>query len=90
MPVTDAGRIEMFAVRSGLAPQSVDALREDFDRMARHMHAKGYAEIPDSPLTGDARAVTLLTLLIRQASELRDQAIEHHLRNITGTRPWKI
>lgn len=87
---TDAERIELFAVRSGLVSQSVATLRKDAERMARHMRKMDCPNIPDSPLTGDPRAVTLLTLLIRQASEVRDSSIEHHLRNLTGTRPWKI
>ncbi len=89
-PATDAERIELFAIRSDLVQQSVSELRKDFSRMARHMRSMGFAEIPDSSLTGDALAVSLLTLLIRQASQARDSSVEHDLRILTGTRPWKI
>ena len=34
-PMNDVERLEAFAVMSGLAPQSIDALRTDFPRMAR-------------------------------------------------------
>jgi hypothetical protein len=54
------------------------------------MHEQGLSEIPTSPLTGDARAVSLLSLLIRQGSDERDSGIEHDLRNLTRIRPYKL
>jgi len=89
-PMTDTERLESFAVRSGLAPGSVDALRPDFPRMVKYMREHGVTEIPDSPLTGDAHATNMASLLIRQAARHKGDAIAHELRNLTGIRPWKI
>jgi hypothetical protein len=89
--VTDEDRIEFFAIRSGLVAQSLDALRPKFHRWVRRLHALGVTDIPTSPLSGDARAVNLLSQFIRQAvpAPYRDRSIEHNLRNLTGIRPPK-
>ncbi|MGH3303186.1 MAG: hypothetical protein ACRDOK_16200 [Streptosporangiaceae bacterium] len=47
------------------------------------------AEIPTDPFATDAYAASLLILLLRQASDVRNSVIEHDLRNLTGIRPWK-
>jgi hypothetical protein len=47
------------------------------------------AEIPDSPLTGDAHAVNLASMLIRQRTDFKGDSIAHELRDLTGIRPWK-
>jgi hypothetical protein len=88
--MNDTERLEAFAVMSGLAPQSVDAIRPDFERMVRYMREHGVAEIPDSPVTGDAHATNMASLLIRQAAGHRGDSIAHELRNLTGIRPWKL
>jgi hypothetical protein len=62
---TDIERLERFAVMSGLAPQSVDAIRPDFPRWVRYMRQHGVNEIPDSPLTCAAHAVNMASVLIR-------------------------
>ena len=89
LAMIDEERLERFAVLSGLAAQSVDALRPDFPRMLRYMREQGIAETPDSPLTGEAHAVNVASLLIRQAARHKSDTIAHELRNLTGTRPWK-
>jgi hypothetical protein len=88
--MNDVERLEAFAVRSGLAPQSVDAIRPDFPRWVSYMREHGVTEIPDSPLTGNAHATNIASLLIRQAAGHRGDTIAHELRNLTGIRPWKL
>jgi hypothetical protein len=88
--MTDVEAIESYLVHSGLAPPSVDELRPELPRWVRHLRERGVTEIPDSPLTADAHASNLLSLLIRQGSQLRHSSIEHDLRNLTRTRPWKL
>lgn len=88
MDVTEVECIESYAIRSGLAPQSVEELRPKFPRMVRYEQV--VTQVPASPLTTDARASSLLCLLIRQASKERNAGIEHDLRNLTRTRPYKI
>jgi hypothetical protein len=87
--MTDVERLEKFAVMSGLAPPSVDAIRPDFPRWVRYMHKHGVTEIPDSPLTGDAHAVNVASMLIRQNAGFKGDSIAHELRNLTRIRPWK-
>ena len=87
--MTNEYRIAASAIRSGLAPQSVEALRPEFPRWIRHLCRNGVVEIPDSPLTADGHASNLLSLLIRQGSDIRDSAVEHNLRDMTRTRPYK-
>jgi hypothetical protein len=41
MTVNDVERLEHFAIMSGLAPQSVDAIRSDFPRWVRYMKDNG-------------------------------------------------
>jgi hypothetical protein len=82
--VTDEERLESFAIRSGLAPQSVDAIRPDFTRWARYVREHGVTEIPDSPLTGDPHAVNMGSLLTRQKAGHRSDGIAHELRNLIG------
>ncbi len=88
--VNDVERLERFAIMSGLAPQSVDAIRPDFPRWVGHMREHGVTQIPDSPLTGDSHAVNMASMLIRQKARFRGDSIAHELRNLTGIRSWKI
>lgn len=88
--MTDVERIERYALLSGFTGPSLDEARREFSRLASFMHKQGVQQIPDSPFTADARASTLLILLLRQASKVRDPRIGHDLRNLTGVRPWKL
>jgi hypothetical protein len=88
--MTDVEAIESYLVHSGLAPQSVNALWPEFPRWIQYLRKRGVIEIPDSPLTADAHASSLLSLLTRQGSKVRNSSIEHDLRNLTCTRPWKL
>lgn len=87
--MTDVECIERYALLSGFTAPSLDEARPEFPRMAAFMHKQGIRQIPDSPITADARASTMLILLLRQGSKVRDPSIEHDLRNLTGIRPWK-
>ena len=87
--VNDAERLEHFAIMSGLAPQSVDAIRPDFPRWAWYVKENGVTEIPDSPLAGDFHAINMVSMLIRQKAGFKGDSIAHELRNLTGIRPWK-
>jgi hypothetical protein len=49
MTVNDVERLEHFAIMSGLAPQSVDAIRPDFPRWVRYMKEKGVTEVRTRP-----------------------------------------
>jgi hypothetical protein len=89
MTMTDVQCIESFAYRSGLVYQSVEALRPEFPRWVRYLRQHGVRQIPASPLTGDGYASSLLSLLIRQGSAVRDARFEHNLRDITGSGPTK-
>jgi hypothetical protein len=88
--MTDVESVESYAVFSGLAAQSVEALRPKFPRWARYLRDHGVTRIPKWPLTADAHACNLLNLLIRQGSKERNASIEHDLRNLTRIRPYKI
>jgi hypothetical protein len=88
--MNDIERLERFAIMSGLAPQSVDAIRPDFPRWVRYMREHSVTEIPDSPLTGEAHAVNMASMLIRQKAGFKGGSIAHELRNLTGIRPWKV
>jgi hypothetical protein len=88
--VNDVDRVEYFAIMSGLAPQSVDAIRPDFPRWVRYMKGNGVTEIPVSPLAGDSRAVNMASMLVRQKARFKGDSIAHELRNLTGIRPWKL
>jgi hypothetical protein len=88
--VNDIDRLEHFAIMSGLAPQSVDAIRPDFPRWVRYMKENGVTEIPVSPLAGDSHAVNMASMLIRQKAGFKGDSIAHELRNLTGIRPWKL
>jgi hypothetical protein len=88
--MNDVERIERYALLSGFTGPSLDEARREFPRMASFMHRQGIHQIPDSPFTADARTSSMLILLLRQASKVRDASIEHDLRNLTGIRPWKL
>jgi hypothetical protein len=88
--VTDEQRIEQYLVRSGLSPQSVEALRPDFPRWIRRLRERGVDQVPSSPLTADGLASNELLLLIKQGSKDRDSNIEHELRNLTRVRRYKL
>jgi len=87
--MNDVERIERYALLSSFAGPSLDEARPEFPRIASFMHKQGIQQIPDSPFTADARASSM-SLLLRQASKVRDASIEHDLRNLTGIRPWKL
>ena len=53
------------------------------------MRRQGVTEIPASPLTADAHASNMASLLIRQAAGQRGDTIAHELRNLTRIRPFK-
>lgn len=89
-PRPDVERLEHFAIMSGLAPQSVDAIRPDLPRWVWYMKKNGMTEIPDSPLAGHSHAVNMTSLLIRQKAGFKGDSIAHELRNLTGIRPWKL
>ena len=88
--MTDVERIERYALLSGFTGPSLEEARPEFPRMASFMHKQGIQQIPDSPFTADARVSSMLILLLRQASKVRDASIEHDLRNLTRIRPWKL
>jgi hypothetical protein len=90
MTVNDIERLEHFAIMSGLAPQSVDAIRPDFPRWVRYMKENGVTEIPDSPVAGHSHAVNMASWLIRQKAGFKGDSITQELRNLTGIRPWKL
>jgi hypothetical protein len=87
--MTDVEAIKAWLLRSGWVAQSVDAVMEELPRWVQYLRSKGVTQIPDSPLTGSAEANNWLSLLARQSSDVRDSAIEHELRNLTGIRPYK-
>lgn len=71
---------------------SLTELRRHFPRWRRWLDTLGIGVIPSPLLTapGDARAVNAMCLLVRQASEESNAAMDHHLRNLVGVRPWKL
>jgi len=79
--------------RSGWVPQSVEAVRPDLPRWVRRLRSRGVTAVPALPSHGwsseNSRAHNELNLLMRQAAIVRDAALEHELRNLTGTRPYK-
>ncbi len=95
-PVDEVGRIEEWLFNSGNSETSVAVLREDIPRWPKRKREIGVVvHVPLTPwLAGpkDAPAVDLLDLFMLQASPRKDRiakALRHHLRNRTGTRPYK-
>ena len=75
--------------RSGLVSQSIEAALPELPRREKRMRERGIEAAPRYPGQGPARAENELNLLIRLGSRVRDAAIEHQLRNLTGARPPK-
>jgi hypothetical protein len=79
--------------RSGLAHQSVEAVRPDLPRWERHLRSRGVTVIPHLPSRpwspANSRAHNELTLLMMQAHRERDGSREHEHRNLTRIRPYK-
>jgi hypothetical protein len=79
--------------RSGWVRQSVERVLPDLPRWERHLRSRGITAIPPLPSRSSASAESRhhneLSLLMRQGSMVRDPTIEHQLRNLTGTRPYK-
>lgn len=95
-PVDDIGRIEEYLFNAGNSALSLDVLRKDIQRWPKRIREMGVAaHIPLAPwLAGpaDAPVMDLLDLFMLQASPRTDRiakALRHHLRNRTGTRPYK-
>lgn len=79
-------------LRYSLVPQSIDQLRPDFPRWCRRLEAEGVHTLPAGPhLAGptDEKGMNWLAQLVRQAAPEHDADVEHHLRNMTGVRPWR-
>lgn len=91
MPDTD---FERFILYSGAAP-SLEQYRDRFPRWRRDLRAQGFTRVPHPLLprgVQDDRCSTVLCLLMMDASPRRDKAhraAKHHLRNVTGRRPYK-
>jgi hypothetical protein len=80
--------------RSGWVAQSVDAVLPDLPRWLRRLRSRGVTSIPQlgarsSWSPSASRAHNELNLLMRQASRVRDASLEHQLRNLNRTRPFK-
>jgi hypothetical protein len=79
--------------RSGWVRQSVEAVLPDLPRWERRLKTRDITAIPTlgrrSWSFQEARAHNELNLLMRQGSRERDPTIEHQLRNLTRTRPYK-
>jgi len=79
--------------RCGLVAQSVQRLLPDLPRWERFLRGQGVAAIPPLPSLSwtarESKAHNLLALLIDQSSLVPDAAKQHHLRNLTGVRPYK-
>lgn len=82
-----------FLIWSGLVSQSVERLRRVLPRWARRLRSLGYTTVPRlgyarwwSP--EEVRAGNLINLWINQAAN--NQAMAHSLRNLTGTRAYKV
>lgn len=80
---------------SGLTARSLDLLEPDLPRWERRLRSMGVSEVlPPTASRGrlDDRVSSLLCLWTKQAmaDENRDHAAEHELRNLTGTRPWRV
>jgi hypothetical protein len=90
--VTDLDRIARFAAMSGLATQSIDAIRPRFPRWVRKMNEAGITRIPTVPCApdNDPRAVNMLNMFILQAAPGGNRTVAHELRNLTGIRPYKL
>jgi hypothetical protein len=78
-------------MRSGLTGPSVEALRPNIPRWRHRLAEWGVMYLPHwhTQVPHEARAVNLMTLLIRQSCDDRDPSIEHELRNLTRIRPHK-
>jgi hypothetical protein len=93
--MTDAECIEALLLNSGLAGQSLDAVRPDLPRWLGYLHRRGVTHIPTAPWRAgpaDTLAVNLLCQLALQASPRTDDmatSMAHNLRNLTNTRPYK-
>jgi hypothetical protein len=86
--------IDDFLRQSGFTEPSLEAIRGGYPRIRRYLESLGVTRI--APLlapagAADDRAASLLCLLAKQAmdDDRRNKASEHHLRNLTGIRPYK-
>jgi hypothetical protein len=79
-------------VNSGLATQSVEALRPRFSRWARYLRDQGIKEIPTSPWAPDSdpHAMNLMNMFVKQVTLVKDSSGAHELRNLTQVRPYKL
>jgi len=86
------GDLERFLFTSGHSLPSVESRRAEFPRWRRRLAEWGVESVPgnlQSQTPAECRAINLLTLLARQASEAREAPVEHYLRNLSGVRPEK-
>lgn len=86
-PVVDD--IRRWLLRSGFVAQSLDAVEKDLPRWERYLRERGVTRIPPFPSRDprDARATSLLCMLVEQAKASTDGDKAHHLRSVTNTRP---
>jgi hypothetical protein len=82
---------EQFLFDSAVTELSMPALRPLFPRWRSFLLSKGIPAIPSprSTAPADARAVNLMSLLVKQAMLERNSAGEHALRDLTLVRPYK-
>ena len=90
--VTDA--IVDYLIRSGWTSQSIESVRAELNRWRRQLERRGITAVPTLPVVdpnspAEARAHNELNLLMLQAAKGPASPLEHHLRNVNGTRPYK-
>ena len=78
-----------YLLGAGLTWPSVEQLRSDFPRWRAFLAAEGVTSLTPRYASNPPRTDNLMSLLINQASLVADSAKVHHLRNMTGIRPWK-
>jgi hypothetical protein len=84
----DEERLERYLLLSGLTELSLVALRPKYRRWIVRLHKQGLP-VP-AALNDDPQACNLVNLLVHQTRPERNPKVEHHLRNATGVRPYKL
>lgn len=79
-----------YLTRAGLVWTSIEELQPTFPRWRDFLSEKGVKSLNPRHSDNDAITNNLMSLLINQASSVSDSASKHHLRNMTGIRPWKV
>ena len=79
-----------YLTRAALVWPSIEKLQPAFPRWRDFLADRGVVSLSPQHVDNDATTNNLMSLLVKQTSSVSDSASKHHLRNMTGVRPWKV